>query len=92
MVDWSNSQSSVSASDYPDDVGTCCAGEDGKVDVQSWDYRRVPEHTASGQAHQAKADDGVGMDRASASSSHHVERSIPVRNGRVQRARRGRPR
>lgn len=51
----------------------------------SWDDRRVPEHTARVRAHQhqPKADDGVGIDRASASTSHHVERIIPVRNGRV---------
>lgn len=49
----------------------------------SWDYTRVPEHTASVRAHQPKADDGVGVDRASASTRHHVERIIPVRNGRV---------
>lgn len=35
------------------------------------------------RAHQPKADDRVGVDRASTSTSHHVEHSMHVRNGRV---------
>lgn len=46
---------------------------------------RVAEHAASGRAHQPKADDGVSVHRASASTSRPVERSTPVRNRSVAR-------